>query len=137
MRLVEHVAAELPGLRAEAEALMVDACTIGVESRSDVLEEETGEYELIVAEPVYSGKCQFKPGGTANREVDVAGQQRVETAAVLKLPVVGSELVTKNMIAIFTSSEHDPALPGVRVRITGPFHSSYATTRRFAVEETR
>lgn len=115
---------------------MPDSCTIGVEALTGPLDEATGKYTPAIAEPVYSGKCQLMGGGTA-RPIDAGGQLLIEQVSVLKLPVRGSEGVREGMIVRITDAAFDSEHVGVRLRITGPFHKSYAATRRFKVEEVR
>lgn len=114
---------------------MTDACEVGTLSPGDVLNEETGEYEPVFT-AVYTGACRFKASDTQVGEVDAGGQLLVEQDAVLKLPVLTSTAVRKDMQVRITASLTDPGLVGVTARIKGPFVSSYTTARRFPVEVT-
>lgn len=121
--------------RAFEERQMTDACEVGTLSPGDVLNEETGEYEPVFT-AVYTGACRFKASDTQVGEIDAGGQLLVEQDAVLKLPVLTSTAVRKDMQVRITASLTDPGLVGVTARIKGPFVSSYTTARRFPVEVT-
>jgi hypothetical protein len=112
---------------------MVDTWVIGT-LRDGVMSEETGEYENAFTQH-YLGLGALTIGGTAPHEVDAAGQQLVTQSSVLALPVATSGGVGKDMVATCVASQNDPAMVGVRVRVTGPYRQTYATKRRFEVEE--
>lgn len=128
--------------RAAAAAGMTDTCRIGTEKRATKLNDH-GLYD-IVFEAAYEGPCEFKAGNTAATEIEAAGQLLVEKDATLKLPIGldaritsgSSEAVSKDMVVVVLASAHDPALVGTRARVTNPFASSHATSRRFPVEVT-
>lgn len=119
--------------RARAEARMTDTCQVGVEARSTVLNESTGEYGVTFT-VVYDGPCEFRAGVRFGTDVDAASQLLTLQNSVLKLPVGTSAAVSKNMVAVISSSATDAGLVGTRARITGPFTDSYSTARRFQVE---
>lgn len=117
------------------ERQMTDTCEIGTLAPGDVLDEDTGDYAPVFTS-VYTGICRFKAADTQVGEIDAAGQLLVEQDAVLKLPVLTSTAVRKDMAVRVTGSLTDPGLVGVQARIKGPFASSYTTARRFPVEVT-
>jgi hypothetical protein len=121
-----------------AEELMVDSCIIVSRSGGTVMNEETGEYEAVET-AVYAGACKFSAGTVGVQEIDIQGQQRIEQEATLALPVdaPGSGDVDRDHVARITDCKLDPALVGVELRIVTPHRQSYATARRFRVEETR
>lgn len=131
MSLGADISAELPGLRAAAESMMVDSCVIGIRVRSDELDEETGQYTFTIPAPVYEGPCRYKAGGTAANTVDVQGQSLVEQADILSLPVRGSEAVTKDMVAVVSLTFDDAVLT---VRVVADHRQTFATARRLPVE---
>lgn len=134
MTLGSDLAAALPLLRAAAESRMTDKCQITTAASSPVLNVETGEYETAPGTVVYVGPCELKMGGTAPRPVDAAGQALIEQHDILKLPMAKSTAVKVDQVAEILSSETDPMLVGLKVRILGPFAQTYATARRFPVE---
>jgi hypothetical protein len=114
--------------------MMTDSCRIAESGGSRVLNEATGKYDVSGPVFIYAGRCQIKWGGTAPRAVDAAGQALVESAAVVKLPMAASADVRVGDLLEVTDSATDPALPGMRFRVTGPFQQTYATARRFPIE---
>lgn len=134
MSLGADILAALPGLRAQAESMMVDSCVIGLRVQSETLDEATGDYEYTIPDPVYDGVCRYRAGNTAVHEIDAQGQALIEQSDVLSLPVSGSEAVTKDMMAVVTLTQ-DAAAP-FAVRITGGHKQTFSTARRFPVELT-
>lgn len=135
MSLARDIAFALPELRAQAESLMVDGCVIGFETKSTVIDEQTGLYPDVIAEPVYTGPCELMDARAALQEVEAAGQLLIEQGSILKLPVDGSAGVLKDMVVRFTSAKFDGEHIGLKLRVTGPFHKSTAVSRRFLVQE--
>lgn len=113
---------------------MVDSCAITRGDAVPVLDEVTGEY-TPTSETVYAGKCKLKAGGTQARDVDLAAQALVVQSLVLHLPVAGSEGVTVGDTVTVTSSALDPGLVGNTYRVNAPYAQSFATARRFPIEE--
>lgn len=113
---------------------MWDTCTIGYETKGETIDEVTGLYPDVIATPVYSGPCQLMDGRAA-RQIAAAGQLLIEQSSLIKLPIVGSAGVLKDMVVRITASQFDTEHVGLRLRVTGPFHKTYATSRRFVVEE--
>lgn len=132
MSLGGDILATLPELRSAAVSMMVDSCVIGLRVRSDVLDEETGDYTYSIPDPVYEGACRYRAGNTAVHEVDAQGQALIEQSDVLHVPIPGTEAVTKDMVAVVTLSL-DPSAP-FEVRITGGHKQTFSTARRFPVE---
>jgi hypothetical protein len=118
-----------------AEELMTDECVIGRTVPGE-FDDVTGNYTPDRFEETYSGRCQFKSANTAVGEVTSESQLLVETGATLKLPVATSTGVLKDDEVTITASRTDPALPGTKARVEGPFVSSATTARRFRVEVT-
>ena len=142
MSLGYDVAQALPGLRAQAEAMMVDRCRVERVTPGTVLNETTGEYtptRVRVYPPASAaasdGICRYKAANTAVRDVEAAGQLLIEQAATLSLPISASLEVAEGDIVTFTASTFDPQMVGVEVRIAGEHHQTFATARRFPVEE--
>lgn len=116
------------------ESLMVSECVIAPVGSEPVLNEETGEYEPVVGETSYEGPCKIRFNSSVISDVDAQSQLLVEQSAILSLPVVGSEGVQVQHVAVITSNPMDTALEGKRFRITGDHTQTLATARRFPVE---
>lgn len=133
MSLITDIQAYLPRFREQAESLMTDTCTISGGTEQD-FNETTLEYETVET-VVYDGPCRLKFAATAVQDVEAAGQTLIVQSATLSLPVATSTAVKQNHIATMTNSVNDPGLIGVQFRIEGPHHQSFATARRFPVQE--
>lgn len=127
------VQAALPFFRAQAESMMVDRWIVE-RSVTGPLDETTGEYTNTVT-TVYDGPGKLKGANIQVGEVDAAGQLLVVQSATLSFPVAGSELIVEGDMARCVSAVNDLSLVGVRVRVEGPHHQTFATARRFRVEE--
>lgn len=137
--LAHDVAAILPGLRAEAEAMMVDACTIvdpALASTQGAFDPDTGTYGTTPADGVvYQGRCKVKVTTVDATEVDAAGQRRVVQRHELHLPVADSTTVKSGHVATVDTATNDPALQDRRFRVVGLHHETNATARRLEVVE--
>jgi hypothetical protein len=123
----------LPELRAAAESRM-DSDWSGVRSApgAPVLNEETGEYESTT-EPVYAGRGRLAFKSTVTSDLDVQSQSVVRQEPTLSLPVATSTGVTVGDVFVCTAHDNDPALVGVKVRVSG-IHGGSVTARRFPCE---
>lgn len=128
--IVDDVTRVLPELRAEAEALMVDTCTItapGAPSWNDT----TGTYTPGSPVTAYSGKCRVQvpvsvPGS------QIAGEAEWVTAAtVVSVPITGSTTVDVGNLVTITACVNDPALVNKTFAVVGvPLRKTFATARR-------
>jgi hypothetical protein len=132
--LGHDVAAALPALRAQAESLMVDSCTITAPG-TPVWDEDAGAYVPGAPTVLYSGRCRVQipqsvPGAP------VAGEAEWATSAVVvSVPVAGSEPVKVGATVTITSATHDAALDDAQFRVVGiPLAKSHATARRLRCE---
>lgn len=125
-----------PGLlaagRRAATAQMVDTCVIGIQVRSDQLDETTGEYPVTI-QPVYAGPCRFTLGGLQVRDVDSQGQDLAIADATLAIPTdqPGSGQVGKDHVATITLAANDDAT--ITAVVQAGHAQTWATARRFPV----
>lgn len=130
--ILDDIAASLPELRAHAESLMVDRCTIMRRTGSTYDEETMREVPTWV--PVYAGRCKVQVQAlVAQYETDVHEWtvQRPE----LHLPVVSSAGVRVGDRAVIDACAADPALID-RTLIVKAIHSkTWSTARRLPCEE--
>lgn len=86
--LGDAIAAELPGLRAEAESLMADSCTIAASTGEPVWDEDNGVWTSAASDPIYSGKCRVRqPAAGSNQE---AGEASFTVSdRVVSIPIAG------------------------------------------------
>lgn len=122
------------------EKLMVDTCVVNRITKSTVLNEDTGKYDDVVTK-VYptgaaaAGPCILDRSNAMAREVEAGGQILLDRSDTLTLPVESSVGVDEDDIATIITSANDPALVGSKFRIEAPDSETYATGRRFRVEE--
>jgi len=121
--------------RAEAEAIMLDACTITrVTGEPGPIDPETGLRDPAPTMTVYSGKCKvqtFEPNESARESGDHTFiQQRYH----LHLPI-GVGPVKVGDTATIISAAADAQLVGRSYRIAGVHHKSLGTAQRLLVDE--
>jgi len=135
MSLGADIAAALPGLRAQAESLMVDSCVI-TSGGEPVWDEAAGEWSTPDGSVVYSGKCRVQLPNVAESNPVAGETEWTVTAAVVSLPVAGSEGVRIGHTVTVTSGVFDSRLSGTVYRVTGEHKKTHATARRLRCEET-
>lgn len=133
MSLGGDVQAALPSFRDAAESLMIDLCRItgGTET---VFDEDTFEYVTVEAVS-YEGPCRLRFAATAVQTVEAAGQMLIAQRATLSVPVDTSGDVFEGHVVTITDCVNDPALVGRKFRVEGGHHQTFATARRFPLEE--
>jgi hypothetical protein len=119
--------------RRRAEAEMRDTCTVRRATGATTTDPTTGKVTDVM-QTVYSGKCKFKVGIYATRNVSAGEALWVESKPQLHLPMSATG-VRVGDVATIDTSELDPDLPGTVVRIDGPSHGSHLTARRFSCTE--
>jgi hypothetical protein len=127
------IAATLPELRAQAESMMPDTCTITGEP-TKVWDEDTASW-IETPNVKYTGVCEVKSENVQAAAVDQQGQLLVVQSLILKLPVDASTTVGAGDVAVLSSCVFDPQLVGKKLQIGAEHHQSYATARRLPVKE--
>lgn len=118
--------------RREAEALMIDACSVTRPGES-ITDPDTGEVTPS-STPVYSGPCKVQQtisqasNPTAGSHAFTVQDSRVD------FPVSAGPLMVDDVVTV-TSSVLDPQLVGSVFRVVELFHKSMATAQRTRVEE--
>lgn len=139
----DDIAAALPELRAHAESLMVDSCTIARrrldESGEPVREMDPVTLELTdVWDEVYAGRCRVqRPGAVmVGSEPDVGGAEySVEVVHVqVPLSVLGVKADDRvTVTAVGAASDPDSVGMVLSVRVNR--HKTHATKRVLVCEE--
>lgn len=126
-------ASALAAGRREAEALMVDACTI-VRRAGTSTDRDTGVV-VETFEDIYAGRCRVQQG-TAGQGIrhDTGETSVVVLRMELQLPISVIALAEGDQVLI-TASAHDADLIGRRFRIHDIAHKTHATARRVQVGE--
>lgn len=139
----DDIAAALPELRAHAESLMVDSCTITSrrldESGEPVREMDPVTLELTdVWDEVYAGRCRVqRPGAVmVGREPVVGGAEySVETVHV-QVPLAALGVKTDDRVTITAvGAISDPDSVGMVLSIRTNQHKTHATKRTLVCEE--
>lgn len=129
--LGDDIAAALPELRAHAESMMVDSCTISPSAPSSrTWDEATGAYTETPPLAVYSGPCRLRQPNQAEREAFAGEAEWTQWGVVLSLPVDSSTGVGVGMVVVVTACSWDASLVGASMRVVGPHGQSHATARR-------
>lgn len=135
MSLAWDVQNTLPGLRAQAEGLMVDACTITGPVTKE-WDEDTSSY-TETRPTIYEGACRVRVATLQPLDVTVQGQALVQDDYVLSIPVdaAGSGSVGKGHQVTVTACRNDPSLVGIQFQILAEHHMTFATARRFPIQQ--
>jgi len=129
------LAAALPELRAEAESLMLDTCTVSPVTGVD---ESTGAPTPGTA--VYAGRCRFQTTEVQVSEPEAGGATYTVLSGRLHVPVAAfaNPAPGVDLVASCVTSANNPNLPGRMFRVTGPSPAkSLPTADRLPIEEVR
>lgn len=139
----DDIAAALPELRAHAESLMVDSCTI-TRRRLDEAGEPVREMDPVTLEltdvwdEVWAGKCRVqRPGAVmVGREPVVGGvEYNVETVHV-QVPLTVLGVKADDRVTITTvGAISDPDGVGMALSVRVNQHKTHATKRTLVCEE--
>ena len=131
--LGRNVVAALPALRAHAESLMIDACTV-TRGGEPVWDEITGTYTPGATSTLYSGKCRVRMPDASSSETEAGEASWSLRGAVVSLPIVGSEDVHVGDVVTVTGSVWDAALVGQAFTVAGLHSQSLSSARRLKCE---
>ena len=123
--------------RRRAEALMVDACIVTdpATATAPSWNDETGQWETPDAAPLYAGRCQVQVPNVAEQSADAGERDWTVQAAIVKLPVTGSEDVEPGHTVTMTAATLDASLAGRRFTVRADHAKTFATARRLRCEE--
>ena len=130
---------ELPFLRAEAEARMLDTWAIGrgEEWTFDPAADDGNGADVRTVTPLFTTKGRLtERGGTVARDTQVGERTAVETTRELHIPWNSPEAPVNGVaqcIAVHPST--DPTVLGTVVRLAGPSPAAQKTARRLEVAE--
>ena len=132
MSLVSDILAALPVFRAEAESLMLDACTI-TRPGTPVTDPDSGEV-TNTSTPVYTGKCkvQSKDSATSNPEAGEATFTVVSRQ--VHIPANSADVQDGDVVTI-TASLLNAFTVGKQYRIAGFTPDTFDTAARLPVKE--
>lgn len=131
-------AADIAEGRAIAEAMMVDACVITRPGEgTGPFNRGTGQYDPPPPVTVYEGPCRVQvPTAIANATQVAAGEAEwTVQAAVIQLPVAGTEAVRVNHTVEVTAALFDSGLIGRKYGVVALHHATHKSSRRLRVKE--
>lgn len=133
--LVHDITAALIELRAEAEARMVDACTITRSGGEPTFDPVTGTYTDPQPTTIYTGKCEVQVSDGLNaRSTEAGGADVTLSRLTVKLPVEGSEDVRGGDTVTISAAVLDSALVDQEYTVLSGHAKSFATSRRLEVQ---
>ena len=136
MTLADAIAATLPELRAHAESMMVDTCTVTRASAgAPVVDNNSGTVTPAAPRTIYSGPCRVQVPDAVEKAEEAGGDALSVQAAIISLPVAGSEAVAVGDVVTVTSATFDADLAEVDYVVRGLHRKSHATARRLRCEE--
>lgn len=131
MTLADDVVGILPELRAQAESLMLDECTI-TRPGEPVTDPDTG----VVSNgstPVYSGKCKVQSKDSATSSPEAGGHSFTVVSRQVHIPAESADVRDDDVITI--TAARTPQLIGKVYRVDGFTPDSYDTAFRLPVVE--
>ena len=132
MTFAEDVIGTLPFLRAQAESLMVDTCTIA-RPGEPVTDPDTGNVTDSNT-PVYSGICKVQSKDSSVATPDVAGASFVVVSRQVHIPAGAADVKNGDVVTV-TASLLNPFGVGKQYRVEGFTPDSYETAARIPVKE--
>jgi hypothetical protein len=134
--LHDAIAGALPGLRAEAEALMVDTVTVD-RATGDTTPDPVTLEDVPVFVPVWSGKARVQRSGALSPRDDVAGgfefpvDSLIVQAPLAAVGIVSGDRLTVTAVGVIS----DPDLVGKVATVKGNLSKTHATKRTLVCEE--
>jgi hypothetical protein len=133
MILHAAIASELPFLRAEAEALMVDAGTAMRPTGGFVYDAGT-DTEVEAADDLFDSPCKVQTRNIQPRESEVGERTAVTYRVELHLPVSSEPLAAGDLFEITAVDDLSLSVVGQRFRVLAPVAGTLKTARRYEVE---
>ena len=138
MTLNAAIEAELPQLRAEAEAMMAATCIITKDGVGEpTFNTTTGQYDDPDRVTVYEGKCRIQIRGdrTGSSEFETGDREVSTHEPELQLPVAGTAAVSVDQQAKILTNPLDDSLVDRVFTVVGRYEKTHATARRLRVVE--
>lgn len=118
-----------------AEALMADACTIRRDTGDTAQDPDTGTVEPVFT-TLFSSPCKVQARSLVALDAEVGGRTATTVRLELHLPVASAAVKTGDVAEITAvGALSDSTLVGREFMITAPVAKSFATARRYEVEE--
>lgn len=136
--LGDDIARALPELRAHAESMMRDTCTVERHTGNGrVWDELTGTYSDPEPVTIYSGRCRVRARDAQDQSLTVGEAAWSVTDVVVSLPLSAPAPPVDAVVTITTIGPlSDPSLLGSRFSVAGSLSkSSLPTARRLHCKE--
>lgn len=135
MILGDEITAVLPELRAQANSLMEDTCTITVPGVGEgVYDEATNTTTPPAPVQIYAGPARIQIAQLSSDKPLVAVDQLTVVQHIISIPV-GAAVVPKAARITIKASAHDPANVGRVFTVRAVLHKSQATALKMQAEE--
>lgn len=126
--------------RVMADEAMIDTVTFSYRTGNFVQDETTGRDvpEMVTR---FTSKCKLSVGALGSltptaKDDPAAGRVTTELRLIMFLPVTAPPIKPDDTATIIAVGEDsDPQLLGRKLRVVAPIGQTYATARRFSVEE--
>ncbi|HWU21550.1 MAG TPA: DUF6093 family protein [Nocardioides sp.] len=134
MTLGGAISAALPLLRAQAESMMTDTCTI-TRPGEPVFDSTTGTY-TDAGTTVYTGKCRIRTrsiGFLRDRQAEAGEELTTIWPYIVAVPISASDVKVLDVVTVDTCA--DPLLVGVTLRVRIANAGTNANARKLDCEE--
>jgi hypothetical protein len=133
MALGDDLAAALPGLRSQAESMMLDRCTV-TRTSTGSFNDVTGVETVGSTTTLYDGPCRFRMARGGGSPTDSGEAEWTLNGVTVSLPVSTSGDVRTGDAVTLTESAFDPDAVGTVAQVKGIHVQTYATARRLECE---
>jgi hypothetical protein len=130
--LVADVLAILPVLRAQAESMMLDTCTIQ-RPGAPVTDPNTGVVTPGMT-TIYTGKCKVQSKDSATSTPEAGGAVFVVVSRQIHIPAGAADVRNDDVVTV-TASVLNPFGVGRKYRVEGFTPDSFDTAARIPVKE--
>jgi hypothetical protein len=136
--LADDIAAVLPELRAEAEAMMLDTVRITKPGTGGaVWDDDAGEYVDLQPVTIYGpevgphhGKSRWRNAYPAPQSVQAGGVVWAADIVIVSIPVSGAGLLENGCVVELLASPFDPASVGTKATVMADHVQTFSTACR-------
>lgn len=131
MLLADAILATLPELRAHAESMMTDTCTVTRPGAATT----TGGTVTVTSPTVYTGKCKVQTYLPYEQKPEVGERTATVQRYSVHFAIGAFAPAVGDVVTITASIYNAAALVGKVYRIAAPYAKTYATAQRCYVDE--
>jgi hypothetical protein len=91
--------------------------------------------ETLATTDLFTSPCKIQSAGLQGRDVEVGGRTSVVVPTELHLPASTAPLTVGDVFTVTTPHSLSIVPAGTTYRVTGPAGKTFATARRYEVEE--